>query len=50
MREKELVRLYDDFKFKKKTLVSMVYTKIFQRCKGSNVTGIYKTVCGCSVI
>ena len=35
MKRKELTDqdIYDDFKVKK-TLVSMVYTKIFQSCKG----------------
>ena len=26
--------MYDDFKLKKTSLVSMVYTKVVQRCKG----------------
>ena len=33
MNRKELTKdIYDNFKLKKKLLVSMVYTKIFQRC------------------
>ena len=28
--------MYDDFKLKKKPLVSIFYTKIFQRCNGYN--------------